>query len=57
MDDTPPVSLMMFPKIGTYVLLAIDPELTLQALQDPEVDAITKNITPRTFAACVLNVR
>jgi hypothetical protein len=46
----------MFPVIGAYVVLAIDPERTLEALDDPEVALVTKNIKPRLYVGYVSRV-
>src|ERR1700733_5328304 len=46
----------MFPVIGTYVVLAIDPERTLEALDDPEVARVTKDIKPRLFVGYIARV-
>jgi len=43
----------MFPLIGTYVVLAIDPGRTLEALDDPEVALVTENIKPKLYVGYV----
>jgi hypothetical protein len=47
----------MFPLIGTYVVLAIDPERTLEALEDPEVALVAKDIKPKLYVGYVARVR
>lgn len=47
----------MFPLVTTYVVLSIDPVMTLEALDDPEVTAVTCSLSPKKYVGYVRNVR
>lgn len=40
-------ALRLFPAVGSYVALCIDPEATLEAIDDPELAKLTKEMADR----------
>ncbi|KAF7972845.1 hypothetical protein HWV62_16958 [Athelia sp. TMB] len=51
----------LFPALGTYVVFSIDAEMTLEALNDPHVTEVTKNMQNKSFVGyvaepdCIIN--
>lgn len=46
----------MFPAIGTYVALCIDADMTLEALGDPQVTEVTKNMKTKFYVGYISGV-